>query len=531
MNPIIRNWRISVLVLFLIIAVAVIMVNGLALGIDFKGGTLYQVELQEEVSPEEISRIASIINQRIDPSGLKDASVAPVGNKFIIIQISETNPSELEKIESRIRQQGKFESTLNGETTFTGDEIVAVLRGSSGYGIFQAGNQVQWILPFVLNEEAARRFIEAAFHQCDAVSFTTAGTPVYDCESTYFFLDKPEALIVIGEDRYYADSDMFYVGNTLANIPSGIEIDELIENSQLTVIQHDSTVTLDDAELDLVLEATNRAIVSPDVPNEVIAELEGKGFIVEKQGAEPNVPWIWSVLNVQQVVALTESITNEDLVDVSQAELITTLTIRGTRADVFEAREDLEELTILLESGSLPTPVKSISRETISPALGEAFLSNVIIMGIIAIIIVVVVILARYRLPKLAFPIFLTGLSEVVITLGFLAWVQRPLDLAAFAGLIAAVGTGVDSQIVIADEIIRGEDQAVHESLLTRAKNALFIIMAAALTTIGVMLPIMMFSFGLGKLVGFAITVVAGALIGILITRPAFAKIVQKIVK
>ncbi len=531
MNPLIKNWRIAILAIALVLSISIILVNGLTLGIDFKGGTLYQIELQEEVSAEEISRISSIINQRIDPSGLKDASVSPVGNQFIIVQISETDTAELEKIESRIRQQGKFESTLNGESVFTGDEIVAVLRGSSGYGVFQAGQNVQWIMPFVLSEQAARKFLEASFHQCDAVSFTTTGKPVYECEKTYFFLDKPDALIVIGEDQYYNDSDLFYVGSGVKNIPSGLDIEDLIKNSLLTVVTYDSIESFDESTLHSLVEKTNRAIVSPDVPSEAILFLESKGFEVEIQQIESGVPWIWNALSVKQVVSLTEEVTHENVSDISNAELITTLTIRGTRTDVYEARSDLEEITILLESGSLPTPVKSISRETISPSLGEAFLSNVLIMGIIALITVIIVILLRYRMPKLAIPIFLTGLSEVIIIMGFLALVRRPLDLAAFAGLIAAVGTGVDSQIVIADEIIRGNQEDVHESLLTRAKNALFIIMAAALTTIGVMVPILMFSFGLGKLVGFAMTVIAGALVGILITRPAFSKIVQYLIK
>ena len=85
--------------------------------------------------------------------------------------------------------------------------------------------------------------------------------------------------------------------------------------------------------------------------------------------------------------------------------------------------------------------------------------------------------------------------------------------------------TKVSNVVIFGAEII-----CLDIILLTRAKNALFIIMAAALTTIGVMVPLLMFSFSLGKLVGFAWTVIIGALVGILITRPAFAKIVQKII-
>ena len=132
-NPLIKNWKITLVFVVLILAILAILFNGITLGIDFKGGTLYQIELQKDLSNEEIGRMANIIAQRIDPAGLKDASVYPVGTRFIVIQLAETDLVELEKIESRIRQQGKFESALNCETIFTGDEIRKVLRGDNSY--------------------------------------------------------------------------------------------------------------------------------------------------------------------------------------------------------------------------------------------------------------------------------------------------------------------------------------------------------------------------------------------------------------
>jgi preprotein translocase subunit SecD len=134
---------------------------------------------------------------------------------------------------------------------------------------------------------------------------------------------------------------------------------------------------------------------------------------------------------------------------------------------------------------------------------------------------------------KLAFPIILTGMSEIVILLGFIAFFKLPLDLAAFAGIIASIGTGVDSEIVITDEIL-GKSKEAHESLIKRAKAALFIIATSAFTMIGVMGPILIFSRsmpGLEKLYGFALVAIVGALIGIFITRPGFTKIVEMIVQ
>jgi preprotein translocase subunit SecD len=531
MNPLLKNWQLTLLVGAVIIAIFIILFMGVKLGLDFKGGTLYQIELQQQVGGDEISRIGQIISQRIDPSGLQDVIVTPVGGQFIIVQLSETNPIELEKIESRIRQQGKFEATLNGEILFTGDEIKKVLRGDNYYGVFRAGtNLIEWRLPFVLDEKASRSFTEKTFHQCSATSFTPDGKAIYECEKTFFFLDKPNALIVISEDQYNADADALYVGNVLQNIPEQTDIEELIEDSQVNVLVYFNAESLDSNIIASALTQTQSAIISPDLGNDVVIALEEKGFTVVK--AENEMPWLWNVLKARQVISLTENVTNEDVVDVSQATVISTLVISGRRADADVAKADLEELTILLESGSLPTPVKSISKETISPSLGEAFLSNIIIMGIIAFLTVAAVIVIRYRILKLAIPILIIGASEVLLNLGFIALMGRPLDLAAFAGLIAAIGTGVDSEVVITDEIMGRKGQA-SMSLIQRVRSAMFIIMTSAFTIIGVMGPIVLLSRnypGLDKLFGFAVVAIVGALIGVLITRPAFTKIIEKMV-
>ena len=103
----------------------------------------------------------------------------------------------------------------------------------------------------------------------------------------------------------------------------------------------------------------------------------------------------------------------------------------------------------------------------------------------------------------------------------------HPLTAMLVAGIIAAVGTGIDTEIIITDELLRGEKGDEAASLLTRVKRALFIVFAAASVSLATMLPIIFFGFGLGKLVGFAITTSMGVLVGVLITRPAFAEMAR----
>jgi preprotein translocase subunit SecD len=139
---------------------------------------------------------------------------------------------------------------------------------------------------------------------------------------------------------------------------------------------------------------------------------------------------------------------------------------------------------------------------------------------------VVLIILIRYRSLKFALPTVVISLSEIVIILGFAAATKWTIDLAAIAAIIAAVGTGIDSQIIILDQTLRGELKAW--SVREKIQRAFFIIFGAGGTTIAAMIPMMTIGFGLLR--GFAIVTIVGVLAGILITRPAFGVIVEKLV-
>ncbi|PKP56809.1 MAG: preprotein translocase subunit SecD, partial [Candidatus Altiarchaeales archaeon HGW-Altiarchaeales-1] len=151
------------------------------------------------------------------------------------------------------------------------------------------------------------------------------------------------------------------------------------------------------------------------------------------------------------------------------------------------------------------------------------------IIGIIAIIVVSLIIFIRYRKLKLAIPVMLTCLSEIIIILGFASMIHWELDLLAIAGIIIVVGTGVDNQIIILDETLKRGKKKEVVSIVERIRNAFFIIFVSAGTIIVVMLALMGVEAGMLK--GFAFTTIAGVLIGVIITRPAFAKIVEYITK
>jgi preprotein translocase subunit SecD len=88
------------------------------------------------------------------------------------------------------------------------------------------------------------------------------------------------------------------------------------------------------------------------------------------------------------------------------------------------------------------------------------------------------------------------------------------------------IGTGVDQLVIISDEVISGGRSSV-SMYRKRISFAFGIIFASAATTIVAMFALALMA--LGTLRGFAIVTIVGLVIGIFITRPAYARIIEEI--
>ncbi|MDK2849559.1 MAG: preprotein translocase subunit SecD [Candidatus Woesearchaeota archaeon] len=195
---------------------------------------------------------------------------------------------------------------------------------------------------------------------------------------------------------------------------------------------------------------------------------------------------------------------------------------------VADSTKQMKSLQSILMSGSMPVKLDVVSVENISPKLGKEFISGAAIIGLFSMIAIVFILFVRYREPAVIMPMFLIMLSEVIILLGFAALTSWNLDSASIAGILVAVGTGVDDLIVIMDEIKKG-----YSSKFTNWKKilgrAFFIIFGSYFTTVAAMVPLVF--AGAGLLKGFAIATITGVTIGVVITRPAFSKIAEILIK
>ncbi len=245
--------------------------------------------------------------------------------------------------------------------------------------------------------------------------------------------------------------------------------------------------------------------------------------------------------------------------------------IQITRDEAEDARQEAERIQTVLKSGSLPVTVSLESETVLGSSLGADFMRVSIVAVGLALVAVAMIVFLRYKRPKIVLPLFITGSSEVLIMLGIWFSTVGELTLSAVAGIIAAVGTGVDDQIIITDE----SGREMVRSWTERMKQAFFVIFTSAASTIGAMTPILSPSFanlavgaaGLGligytfftrgtnkhyvaigalaamvavlsfplagtgdaliDIRGFATTTIIGIIIGISITRPAYSKMLE----
>ncbi len=129
--------------------------------------------------------------------------------------------------------------------------------------------------------------------------------------------------------------------------------------------------------------------------------------------------------------------------------------ITSSASDPF-TQDAVVKMARQINSGSLPFALSVDSYSTISPSLGENSLAAMVLAGLIAFALIVVLMTVLYRLPGFLACIALAG--QVAATLAFVSgyfpvFESFTLTLPGIAGIILAIGMGVDANVITAERI------------------------------------------------------------------------------
>ncbi|WP_175059954.1 preprotein translocase subunit SecD [Thermococcus sp. 2319x1] len=489
--------RVLLLILVVVGSILTIIAQGITYGLDISGGVEITVQLEKPVDQSTMEEVRISLENRLNTLGVKDITLEPWGDQIIKVRVANVTEEEANSIIDTINRQGVFYAEFNGVIFATGADIKRVDQVS------YEPRERAWIVPFSISKEAAEKFAQLALGK--------VGYPVD------IFLDPPvnSTLIVSQEIYTLMNSNEFQFVPDAKPLPQRLK-----EAFNIDVVPYKNQ----SAEEIANLAQGKEKVILVGVNEGLESTLNNLGIKVEKReprAGEAADEFIRRMLGLYGPYRLQEGLTTGE----PHTELA--ISIGGYKEDIVAMRQ-AQVVSVVLRSGSLPVKVFVEGVNYIPPTLGEQFRKQVVQAGIVALLVVGLIVYLHYRKAKIAIPVVLTSLSEVIAILGVAALIRWNLDLPSIAGIIAAIGTGVDQQIVITDELLGGrkrEKITKRSGILKRMGRAFFVIWASATTTIVAMS--FLFKFFVGGLRGFAFTTILGVLIGILITRPAYAEIAK----
>lgn len=478
-----KEWRIIVLLLAVagsIVAIGphyeqgengrVVIATNIKKGFDFKGGhriLLAPKNRSEEFKSSDITATKQVLQNRISAFGLQQMQINPTsvsGKNFIQVKASGIDKTDLQQL---IERQGRFEAKIPIE--------IGASRQLSFYG------------------------------------------------TDFNFSQSNEALTVSwqGKTSTYSLGDSFKLPGIEHNITFAYDYINKSRNKTGVV-----TTAFTGQDIIQVYTSSNKATVTPSTRGSgynfrfqvSIEKRTARNFKQIAHNLECRGENLESNLNLYLDNNLTDSL---GIGCEFRNEIVTTPSITGGAGTEKEARRQMFQLQSILRSGRLPVKLETVSTHETSQAMGKEKFRLALIAILLTVPVVTFIIFLRYRRLEIVLPIAITGFSEVLLIFGLASAIGWTIDLTAIAGIIAALGSGVDDQLIITDE---SSTQKI-KSLKKKIKRAFFIIFTAAASTIGVMLPLgFMFA---GFIKGFAITTMLGDVIGVTITRPAYAKIIE----
>ncbi|MBQ7132635.1 MAG: SecD/SecF family protein translocase subunit [Oscillospiraceae bacterium] len=153
-----------------------------------------------------------------------------------------------------------------------------------------------------------------------------------------------------------------------------------------------------------------------------------------------------------------------------------------------------------INAGSLPFSLERESFSTISPSMGEGALKVMVISGIIAFILIFIFMIALYRLPGFVASVALLGqiAGTMAAISGFFGFRDSStLTIPGIAGIILAIGMGVDCQVItferIKEELSKGK--TLDSALISGYQRAFTAILDGNVTII-IVSAVLMGAFG-----------------------------------
>jgi len=498
-----KDKRVIVITIITLLALAMMYGSGVKFGIEFTGGTRIPITLEKAVSKTTMEEIVNNMKIRTTKFGLTQVVVRSVGDQRIDVEVSQEDPAFVAEIQKILKSEGKFEAIIDGRVAVTGNDIVSnSIREEPEI----TGSNIQWAVSFVITQEGAKRFGDTAYGK--------ANYPVN------LFLDRAEDTVIL-----IRESDLFYSENFTKD-----EQTEAVKT--ILDFGNNTVIFIDDRTNETILASNKTKFILDSNETQLVAFLTQKNFSFIPQSKQDLVPKIqkvsqkiiveeWKAIGLLSAPTLSPNLATGTAGQMYKIEG----TAVGNTDD--ERREyavaEMKKLKSILSGGALPVRIELGSAITVPPSLGKEFLNYSIVGIVAAAIAVAFIVLLRYRTLAHLLPLIYVSITQLVILVSVLG-VFGTLDLSTIAGIFGALGSSVDTQMVVTDELLSRKVENKEEAK-RRLTKSFYINSRSAIVLFFVLLPLL-FS-NIVEIIGFVTATVFGAILGVVITRYVYSAVID----
>lgn len=465
---------------------------------------------------EAVDRAIEIVRQRVDRFGVTEPSIVKQGTRRIVVELPGIDDPE--RVRRLLRGTARLEFRLMAEP----EALQRSLGDIIAYFDRQQGNETATATvadtvaaDTVTADTTGAAIGDTTLNLADFSGPTqeTITNPIIRYLDTY-----PQPSVIFGTvalSDTAALNRVLFQPQVLAMLPAGIEL--LYEarptgpgSDRINILGVRETVELTgdvitDASVDF--DETNRAQVS---------------MTMNPEGARTWARVTGANINKQIAIVL-------DNVVYSYPNVLGR--IAGGRSSItgLESRAEATDIVTILKSGALPAPVNIIEERTVGPSLGAESIRAGLRSLILGFVLVVIFMIVYYRTAGVLADIAL--LVNVIFILGILAGFDATLTLPGMAGIVLTIGMAVDANVLIFERIREelSNGRTLRAAIDAGYAKAFSAILDANVTTF--FTGLILYSFGVGPIKGFAVTLMAGILASLfsalVITRLLFDWLVE----
>ena len=454
-----------------------------------------------------INRAISIIRDRVDRYGVTEPSIQKQGTRRVVVELPGIDDPE--RVRNLLKGTARLEFHLMAEP----EELLRSLEQVIAH------YNVQVSITMVEDEEEDDAETDSTLAADDLFDEPEEDEPTNPLLEVMQPVGQGVRFGLVSEQDTARVSELLSVPAVREALPIGVD---------LLYDAKPAGLTEDGLEMYYVLGVRDQIELSGEVITSARVDFD-----------ELNLPEVTMVMNSEGSrtwARLTGANVNKNIAIVLDGVVYSYPTvinrIVGGRSSItgLDSREEAQDVVTVLMSGALPAPVDIVEERTVGPSLGKAsiragFISVMVGLGLVALFMIF-----YYRTAGLVANLAL--LFNMIFIFGILAAFKATLTLPGIAGIVLTIGMAVDANVLIFERI--REERATGKTLkaaidagYSKAFSAIF---DANVTTFFV--AAILYSFGVGPIQGFAVTLMAGILsslfTAIIVSRIVFDYMVIK---